>query len=139
MKKLTAILTLIIILFSNAGFAVNVHYCKGKVEKIELGYFNYNISCEHQVEKGCCTSEKCTADDAEESCCADETISKQYEEVVVQNISLHAAAFLITPTYEFNPTIYFIPAVKTTACYEKSVQANAPPLYKLYQQFLLYA
>lgn len=134
MKKLTAILMLIVILFSNAGFAVNVHYCKGKVEKIELGYFNYNLSCEHEIEKSCCAEEE-----IEEDCCADETISKQYEEVVVQNISLHAAAFLITPTYEFKPTIYFIPAVKTTACYEKNVQANAPPLYKLYQQFLLYA
>src|SRR5690606_12528063 len=73
---------LIVILFSNAGFAVNVHYCKGKVEKIELGYFNYNISCEHQVEKGCCTSEKCTADDAEESCCADETISNNMNKLL---------------------------------------------------------
>jgi hypothetical protein len=121
--------------FSNLGLAVTIHYCGHDVEKVVIGY-GYDANCEHTAsEKACCKEEK----KSKEDCCSDQIIKQQKDDVVVQNFTLQFAPCILSYSFDFTPPIFAEPSVRTQHIFEYAVQANAPPLYKLYQQFLLYA
>lgn len=124
-----------VLMFSNVGLAVNLHYCKGVIEKIELGYGS-DVNCDHTVlEKSCCQEKK----DVKEDCCTDEIIKQSKDDVVVQSLSLHFSPCILVTSLYFTPHVFYEQETLTNNLFLYSVQANAPPLYKLYQQFLIYA
>jgi hypothetical protein len=86
--------------------------------------------------KPCC-SEKKTED---EGCCSDETIDfESSDEPVVLNNS--GADFLVTniPTEAFSFQCYNDEVVLVKNVYDYSYRGNAPPLYKLYCQYIVYS
>lgn len=123
------------LLFSNLGLAVTFHYCGDEIEKVVMGY-GYDANCEHEVtEKVCCKEEK----KSDKDCCSDEIIKQQKDEVVVQNFSLQFSPCILSYPLEIIVQNYAEPSLKKSFVFENTVQANAPPLYQLYQQFLFYA
>lgn len=121
--------------FSNLGLAVTIHYCGEDIEKIAFGY-GYDASCEHnEIEKSCCKEEKKSKKD----CCSDQIIEQQNDDIVVQNFTLQFAPCLLSNAIDIPVLNYAEPSVENQQIFEYSIQANAPPLYKLYHQFLLYA
>lgn len=138
LQKNMVLVMAIFLLFSNAGLSVNYHYCKGVLEKISLSFPKAS-------DKDCCSKESHHCQPQvektfEKKCCKDETVKQiSSEQVFSKTFQL---------TQEFVSTeIQYIPAsflseeelVKKdnfVAFYWKN---NAPPLYKLYHQYLLYA
>lgn len=117
------------LLVSNIGFALNVHYCGDEIASISLkSYAN--------PEKRCCgaTAEK------KSSCCKDKVIlvEKKSDNATIKYFSFQFdynfriedfQAFNFTSPASFNKT-----AVNAYYC-----DAHAPPLFKLYSQYIFYA
>lgn len=125
------------LLFSNLGLAVNIHYCGNAIEKIELGYAS-SINCAAEThEKSCCKEKNETS---KKDCCKDQTIKQKTDEVVVKVFQSQQFTDFVAPAvYKFQPVVLTeinLPKkIDVTFCFE----SNAPPLYKLYSQYLLYA
>lgn len=125
------------VLFSNIGLAVNIHYCGETIEKIDLGYASALKCTETATKKACCKEKKETN---EKPCCKNETIKQKTDDVVIKVSANHHFTDFITPVvYKFQPQVITQVSLlkKLNAAY--SCQTNAPPLYKLYNQYLLYA
>ncbi len=126
-KKHISLFLAVLLLVSNVGLAFNVHYCGDKLASVSL------ISVKAQ--KGCC--EKVTS--KKNSCCKEKKIvfKQKVENRIVKSFSFQFDYAFGVP----QPTIDgFVTADTLTANSNLSYycDANAPPFYKLYSQFLLY-
>jgi hypothetical protein len=55
LKKAISILLLFIFLFSSAGFSINAHYCKGKLQSVNLLFIHKECTCgKKKMPKDCC-------------------------------------------------------------------------------------
>lgn len=127
-----------LILVSNVGLAFNVHYCGGNLAEISLDYKKSEPCVEKKVEKenSCCANS-----DEHDSCCSNDKIDLKKsisDEVIVKSFQLDLGVF--TFAEEWKP-------FSTTAVEEEIVKSNepsfycdsnAPPLYKLYCQYIFY-
>jgi hypothetical protein len=130
-RKHIGVLLAILILVSNVGLAFNVHYCGGKLASISL---NADIP-ELQKEGDCCLKKAIK----KESCCKDKKIVFQKKAIdkVFKSFSFQLDATFIVPEYQ---STFFkaVPSFKKNTLLSYYCDANAPPLYKLYSQYLLY-
>ncbi|HTO35261.1 MAG TPA: hypothetical protein VLZ72_03425 [Flavobacterium sp.] len=135
-QKVNSVLLALYLLASTSGLAFNVHYCEGEIASI-TSIFSLEEPCEikpPQIEKSCCQIE----DDSHDSCCSDETLQADTGEVVLKQVYFDFDYFALILTsiqnifsseetlYENNTTLYYC-------------DANAPPLYLLYSQYIFYA
>lgn len=136
-RHLYSVLLILTLLFSNIGLAVNIHYCGNSIESIELGYASDIACAETSHEKSCCKEK---AEIKKKDCCKDETIKQSTDNVVVKiSSSQLQTAFVAPEILRFQPLVVTevkLPKKLNIAFYFNS---NAPPLYKLYSQYLLYA
>lgn len=125
------------LLFSNLGLAVNIHYCGTEIEKIELGYAA-SINCDDSIHEQSCCKEK--DEPVKKDCCKDEIIKQQTDDVAVKIFQTQQiAAFIMPAVYKFQPIVVTETNLPKKIEVAFHCESNAPPLYKLYQQFLLYA
>ena len=130
-KKHISIFLAVLLLVSNVGLAFNVHYCGGQLASVSLNSTLPTL----QSEKGCC-EKKITQKD---HCCKDKKIvvEKKIDNGIVKSFSFqfdyafiipqsHFVVFNTTDNFKNNPTLSYY------------CDANAPPLFKLYSQYLLY-
>jgi hypothetical protein len=131
MKKPLSLLLAFFMLLSQFGFAFQVHYCGDSIASVQLNA----LAVTQNVEDDCCgIVEK------ETSCCNDKTIqlSKKSDTFIpIQHattsailvVSSHTTADWFCPSYgsAITPTI-------PTYYWE----SHAPPLFKLYSQFIYY-
>jgi len=128
-KKSTCLFLAFLLLVSNIGFAFNVHYCGGKIASVSL---NTTSPIE---EKSCCAkSEK------KSSCCKDKVVQIEKKS---DNATFKIFFFqLVFPALiqEFNPVVFLsVPNFKSNQIISYYSDANAPPLFQLYQQYIFYA
>jgi hypothetical protein len=122
----------ILLLVSNTGLAFNVHYCGDKIASVSLGSTEPSI-----LQKGedCCLKKAIK----KESCCKDKKIvlKEKAEDKIVKFFSFQFDYACLESEYQ--PTVF-----TTAPSFEKNqsltyyCDANAPPLFKLYSQYLLY-
>lgn len=130
-KKCTSLFLVILFLVSNVGLAFNVHYCGKEIASISI-----NKIISQQSEKGCC--EKIFA--KKDSCCKDKVVNFQKKS---ENAT--AKAFSFVPHFSFviqePKTVVFSSNknFKSTQVTSYFCDANAPPLFKLYNQYIFYA
>ena len=131
LKKHISLFLAILILVSNVGFALNVHYCGDNIASISL---NTTVP-EIQKEK-CCCIEKAIK---KESCCKDKKIVFQKKAIdkIFKSFSFQFDSPFIVSEY---PTTVFraVQSFKNQEALSYFCDANAPPFYKLYSQYLLY-
>lgn len=118
-----------LILVSNVGLAFNVHYCAGKVASVSL------VSHANDAEKDCCgKAEK------KSSCCKDKKIKleKKTDNSIVKTFSFQLE--IPFASYDWKPinTVESV-ALKSSQITAFYCDSNAPPLYKLYSQYIFYA
>lgn len=136
-KKCTSLFLAFLLLVSNAGLAFNVHYCGGEIASIS-SVFLKEEACEMPVvEKPCCV--KAVAD-TQTDCCSDKVVNfkAKSNDVVIKAFSFQVDMALPVsdhPLPKFNPVSIAIIEQKTTYYCE----AHAPPLFKLYSQYIFYA
>jgi hypothetical protein len=131
-KKHISILLAFFLFVSNVGLAFDVHYCGGEIASVSL---KSSISSQNS-EEGCC--EKIVSE--KESCCKNKVVhfQKKSDDLITKAFSLNADfTFLIE---EWNP-IVFSPKLNFKSSEKTSYRsdAHAPPLFKLYSQYIFYA
>lgn len=129
-KKCTSLFLVFLLLVSNLGFAFDVHYCGDSIASITLKTF-----VAKQEQKKCCAINK-----KDSSCCKDKVIhvEKKADNATIKTFLFQIALPFLNPTHSLivfqNNT--FSASNKVLAYY---VDANAPPLFKLYYQYIFYA
>ncbi|RZJ74479.1 MAG: hypothetical protein EOO45_08450 [Flavobacterium sp.] len=132
------ILLALLILASNIGLALNVHYCKGEVSSVSLAY-RLVEPCEdkHDPEKkACCAS----AGENHKTCCKDDIVKLQdkTDNIIVKSLQLDLAAFCAfiewKPVQFYQQSGIVVKDVPSFYC-----ESHAPPLFKLYCQYTFYA
>ena len=139
-KKHIGTLLSALILFSNIGLALNVHYCHGSVSGVTLSYKEDSCGmAKAKEEKSCCAKAKVAA---QKKCCKSHVVKLEDKtaKTLVKSLQLDLAAFYVAVPHNYNLQFLNGPAVK----YKKEnpsfyADSNAPPLYKLYCQYVLYA
>ncbi len=148
-RKGTALLIALVMLVSNAGFAMTVHYCGGKISSITSG-FAFKETCkmsgktksgvihsEPAREKACCAKK---IESNHKKCCSDKTVSFKAKttDLFAKSLSFEITAPFLAPVFA---ALIFTPSAvcKTEIPPAYYCDAHAPPLFKLYHQYLLYA
>lgn len=132
LKKVISAVLLFLILFSNLGLAVNVHYCHNKMASVSLGY---------QVEEACVIEEKdcCAAQKDHKDCCSDSVVKAEKETATVLARSHQSELSFFVLSTVCIPDFF---SVAETIVQQKwfcfYCDSHAPPLYKLYCQYLFY-
>lgn len=131
MKRFTAILVTTVILFSNLGLAFNVHYCHDEIASVSIDY-----SIQNDDNSNCC----CVKKNVQKKCCSDTTIKtdNKSDNFVVKQVDFDLQQFIITQQFENNFQTQIV-SIQRQNLIENYREANSPPLYKLYCQFVLYA
>jgi hypothetical protein len=140
LKKHISTLLSALILFANIGLVLNVHYCHGKVSSVSVNY-RLKDACGEPVQKkktkGCCA----TAAKSHKTCCKDNVVKLQdkADKTLVKSVQLDLGAFYVSEAYNNA----FLGSVATVAITKNApafyAETNAPPLYKLYCQYVFYA
>ena len=130
LKKHLSVLIAFFMLVSNIGFAFNIHYCGDSIASITLKTtFSASAS-----EKNCCGSAEKKA-----PCCKNKTVhfQKKMDQAIIKSFDFQTNDFCVVE--EWHPLVFIsnrpIETGKVATYY---CDANAPPLFKLYHQFLLY-
>lgn len=130
LKKCTGLFLAFLLLVSNIGFAFDVHYCGGEIASVSL-----NTSVTASPEKKCCgESEK------KSSCCKDKVVhfEKKSDNATIKFFFFQFAFPAVIQ--EFKPVAFVsIPNFKSNKIISYCSDANAPPLFKLYSQYIFYS
>jgi hypothetical protein len=114
------------------GFAFNVHYCGNSIASISIK----NTFSSLKTEKGCC--EKIVS--KKDSCCKDKVFNfqKKSENATVKVFFYEFPSVFIVPqffSFVTNGATFF----QKNQLISYFCDANAPPLFQLYSQYIFYA
>ncbi len=115
---------------SNMGLAMNVHYCGDEIASVSLNT-NLNSSA---TEESCCGSVE-----EQSHCCSDKVVhfEKKTDQATVFTFQLDSVDVFVYNTWQ--PIVFSPFSVNEfNRSSEYSFQSNAPPLFKLYSQYIFY-
>lgn len=125
-----------LLLVSNSGLAINVHFCEGNIAAISSAFAKEEVCIKPvEAEKACCAK----PDPTHKKCCSDKEVNLKgkIEKILLKTVSSDFEALpVLTP---WKPAVFmqFVSEnYHTTFAY--CCDANAPPLYALYCQFTLF-
>ena len=110
MKKIIAGILSIIYLTITSGFAINIHYCMGRISSVEYTYHNIKKcgQCGMENKKGCCHSEFKIIKIADDQQLAKVNISITQFPVEINSIAVNLlqgkqGSESVAPTYYHSP------------------------------------
>ncbi|VXB07106.1 conserved hypothetical protein [Flavobacterium sp. 9AF] len=132
-RKNISILLAFVFLFSNLGFALNVHYCHDKLSSISIDY-QFKDACVEEDSTSCCASS-----DNHSECCSNKIVEIEKK---TDNTIENSFQFVFDCPILFSNKVSFFevhneivkPNLPSFYC-----DSNAPPFYKLYCQLVFYA
>lgn len=143
-KKHITFLLSFLLLVSNTGLAVNVHYCMDKIAEVSFAYkleepcdTHHHNQDKEQHEKACCAE----PGESHDTCCKDDVLKLKQDNqdnIIIKSIQFDLTQFYIAESW--NPSLFF-----TQDTFVKKeipsfyCRANAPPLFKLYCRYIFYA
>jgi hypothetical protein len=132
-RKNISIVLASLVLLANLGLSFVVHYCKDEIASVSLQY-QEDEPCVENV-KSCCAKE-----DSHDSCCSNKLIKveKKTDNILVKNFQLDLESAVFSADWKPN-FIAFEPVIVTSNEIAFYCDSHAPPLYKLYCQFVFYA
>lgn len=138
-KKITSLFLAVLLLVSNFGLAVNVHYCGGKIAAVSSAFTTIQ-SIEKPVSsfQECCCIKK---GDKKNECCKNKVVDlkKETKEVAATSFSFQIEApFVVLVVLDFVITNN-VPVILSEKNLQYYCSPNAPPLFKLFHQYILYA
>jgi len=138
-NKHISILLAMLILVSNVGLAFNVHYCEGKIASVSFNYKAEEPCVEKkiEVEKACCAKSN-THDD----CCSNSKVDIKKttsDNIIVKNFQLDLGVFTFVDAWKPSHFIAQNGVVVSNENPSFYCDSHAPPLYKLYSQYIFYA
>ena len=112
------------------GLAMNVHYCGDEIASVSL---NTNVDSSDTEEDCCGIVEK------QSHCCSDKVVhfEKKTDQATVFTVQLDSVDVFVYDTWQ--PIVFSTFSVNEfNGSSEYSFQSNAPPLFKLYSQYIFY-
>ncbi|HSN49027.1 MAG TPA: hypothetical protein VLR29_09715 [Flavobacterium sp.] len=138
-KKHISFLLAFFLLVSNVGLAVDVHYCGGEIASVKPVFWR-TAESQNTVEESCCPPQASSIEDENAGCCKDKVfhIQEKSENVTINSISFQTDFnFLLE---ESKPIVFAeVPNFESNKISSYYCDANAPPLFKLYHQYIFYA
>lgn len=136
-KKHIALLLAFFLLVSNSGVALNVHYCGNTIAAVSTVFSKEEV-CEVPVvqEKACCAK----VETNHKKCCSDKEINldDDSEKIVIKSFSFDLDSVFVMNSW--NPQFFTPKSVQVhSQVTDYYCDANAPPLYQLYSQYIFYA
>ena len=137
-KKHISFILAFFLLVSNSGLAFNVHFCEGSIASIS-SVFSKEEACEMPVQAA---GKKCCAEKAKKhkSCCNDKLVDlkDKSDHLILKSFSFNSDFIFLNQ--EWSPIIYpsFL-SFKEKQITSYFCDANAPPFFKLYHQYIFYA
>ncbi|SDI23141.1 hypothetical protein SAMN04488062_12921 [Flavobacterium omnivorum] len=120
-----------LILVSNMGLAFNVRYCGSEITSVTLK----TPAEDKNLEKDCCgVVEK------KSHCCKDKEVKfqKKTDNLIQKTVSFYTDFIFLAN--EWNPLVFsFVSNFKNDSFLLYCCDANAPPFFKLYHQYIFYA
>ena len=138
-KKHISFLLAIFLLVSNTGFAVDVHFCGGNVASVKPIFWKNSESL-NKEEKGCCPPKVSAFTNKIDSCCKNKVFhfQKKSGKVTINSISFQPDFIFLFE--ERNPIVFAeFSNFENSRIANYYFDANAPPLFKLYHQYIFYA
>lgn len=138
-KKHISFFLAFFLLLSNVGVAIDVHYCCGEIASVKPVIWE-TIEYQNTVEESCCPPKASSNLEKNDSCCKDKVVhfQKKSENVIVKSISFQPDFNFLFE--EWNPIVFSeIPNFENSLTTSYYCDANAPPLFKLYHQYIFYA
>lgn len=138
-KKHISLFLAFFLLVSNVGFAVDVHYCGGEIASVKPVLWK-TVESQNTIEEGCCPPKASANLEKKESCCKDKVVNfqKKSENTTVTSISFHSNFVFLFE--DWTPIVFSeIPNFENNEITAYYCDANAPPLFKLYHQYIFYA
>jgi hypothetical protein len=131
-KKGIGFFLALMILVSNVGFAFTMHYCGGKVASFSV----QTIAPLATVKKSCCAKKVIEKD----SCCKNKTVhfEKKTDHATLKAFSFEPIELCLIPEFKKLTTVQQLTFVSTTT-ETYYCDAHAPPLFKLFHQYIFYA
>lgn len=146
-KSLLAFLFAFVLMFSNVGLAMNVHFCGDEQIASSVIYAEaIEDSCGHsdkhtQLEEVCHETQICCGDNTEDhsDCCKDHTITQDNPDILIaKSFSFGYDAFVLVAN-DYSVVFFTTLEDFKQQHFEYCFQSNAPPLYKLYCSLIYYA
>jgi hypothetical protein len=136
-RSYISMLLSIFILASNIGLALNVHYCHGKVSDVSFAYRTDSCAKIHTEKKQTCCATKA---ESHKKCCKDDVVKLQdkSDNIIVNSIQLDFAPMAELTVWTPSAFQVEIQAIKSDSP-SFYCESHAPPLYKLYSQYIFYA
>lgn len=138
-KKQISIFLAFFLLVSNVGFAIDVHYCGGEIASVKPVLWKA-VESQNTVKKSCCPPKASVNLEQKESCCKDKIVNfqKKSENTVVKSFSFQSNFTFVFE--EWTPIAFYnIPDFGNSEITSYYCDANAPPLFQLYHQYIFYA
>lgn len=135
-RRYTSLFLAIMLLVSSLGLKLSMHFCGNQLASVS-GVFEKNPSQKIDSNaQNCC----CIGDTEPNSCCKDRVLDlkKDQKEVVIERFSVEYD-FLALPFLPQKEVVYVVGFSKPLGFTNYYCNPNAPPLFKLYQQYILYA
>lgn len=135
--KCTSLFLALLVLVSNIGLAFSVHYCGENIAGISSAYKIYGSENFEKTPspKGCCSAKAKEG----KSCCKDKIVKiEKKSDIVVKVFSFQFDAAVLPEIWK--PLVFQTnTAVQQNKFTSYYCDANAPPLYQLYSQYIFYA
>lgn len=138
-KNVTSLFLALMLLISNFGLAFNVHYCGDEIASFSSVFETVQLQLKQESTKdNCCCIQ---IENKKDSCCKDKVVDlkKESKEVTTKTFSYHIQAPFIPAVQK---ELIFAKAENNAATSNETAyycSPNAPPLFKLYQQYIFYA
>jgi hypothetical protein len=139
-KRFFTLILALLLLASSAGMSLSMHFCGGIIAYVKPVFSNAGPSMLwpdnlfQEKSKSCCTWQ----DQDEGGCCKNKIVSLDADdEVISTNLTFDFESKLFFHSLQYTFTVAHLLETRPKPIYE--FRANAPPLYKLYRQYLFYA
>lgn len=134
-KKVTSLILVLLLLIPNIGMTINVHYCGGSIASVSL---HSELLSPTEPEECCAKADVLE----EDSCCKDRLVhlEKKSDEVTTKVvISAIASPYILVAQPQLKLVFPKATNFKKAIDAPFYVAVPAPPLYKLYHQYIFYA
>lgn len=147
-KSLTALLFAFVLMFSNVGLALNVHFCGDEQIASKVIYAKViEDSCTHadahkhtQLEEICQVAQICCGDtDNHSDCCKDHTITQDNPDILITKSFSNGYDAFVLAENDYSVVFFTTSEDFRQDHFEYCFQSNAPPLYKLFCSLIYYA
>lgn len=147
-KSLTALMFAFILMFSNVGLALNVHFCGDEQIASKVIYAKViEDSCVHtnthkhiQLEEICQDAQACCdSTDNHSDCCKDQTITQDNPDILITKSFSNSYDAFVLAENDYSVVFFTTSEDSRQDHFDYCFQSNAPPLYKLFCSLIYYA